>query len=101
MVPPPLRAGTRGGGLLSIGRGIARDAFATFNNSKFKPYNSFKLNCVGQTHLKGFWESLYNNVLALLVALRTLRPCAQHKIFFEGGGGLTSDARCPPHPPPK
>ena len=39
---PPLRGGTT-----SIGGGMARDAFGTFNNSKFKPYNSFKVNCVG------------------------------------------------------
>ena len=26
---------------------MARDAFATSNNSKFKPYNSFKVSCVG------------------------------------------------------
>ena len=79
---PPLRGGTRGGGLLSIGGGMARDAFATFNNSKFEPYNSFKVNCVGYNQFKGLWESLYNRDLALLVALWTSRPCAQREIFF-------------------
>ena len=83
---PPLRGGTRGGGLLSIGGGMARDAFATFNNSKFEPYNSFKVNCVGYNQFKGLWESLYNRDLALLVALWTSRPCAQRGNFFEGGG---------------
>ena len=45
--PPPPKGGTRGGGQQSIGGGMARDKFATFNNSKLKPYNSFKVNCVG------------------------------------------------------
>ena len=98
---------------------MARDAFATFNNSKFEPYNSFKVNCVGYNQFKGLWESLYNRDLALLVALWTSRPCAQREKFFEGGGlghrwggtsrggqvqqggGLTSDARCPPPSPPQ
>ena len=44
---PPLRGGTRGGGQQSIGGGMAHDAFATFNNLKFKPYNTFKVKCVG------------------------------------------------------
>ena len=65
---------------------MARDAFATFNNSKFEPYNSFKVNCVGYNQFKGLWESLYNRDLALLMAIWTSRPCAQREIFFEGGG---------------
>ena len=63
-----------------------RDAFATFKTSKFKPYNSFKVNSVGYNQFKGLWESLYNIDLALLVALWTSRPCAQRDFFFEGVG---------------
>ena len=46
-------------------------AFATFHNSKFWPYNSFKAKCVGLNQYKVFVESLYNQDLALLVALWT------------------------------
>ena len=38
---PPLRGGTRGGGQQSVGGGMARDAFATFDNPRFKPSNRF------------------------------------------------------------
>ena len=33
---PPLRGGTRGGGQVSIGGGMARDALATFQYIKLK-----------------------------------------------------------------
>ena len=69
---PPLRGGTRGGGQQSIGGGMARDGFATFNNYKFKPYNTFKMNCVGYNQSKGLVESIYNRDLSLLVSIWTL-----------------------------
>ena len=53
---------------------MARDA--TFKNEKFKPFNTFKVNCVGQNQSKGLVESIYNRDLSLLVAILN-EPCQQ------------------------
>ena len=40
------------------GEGMALDTSETFDNSNFKPKNSFKVNCVGSNQSKGFKKSL-------------------------------------------
>ena len=44
--PKPISGGLEGGIAVHRG-GMARDRLVTFNNSKFKPYSSFKVKCVG------------------------------------------------------
>ena len=43
---PPLRGGTRGGGLWLIGGGMARDAFATLETLICKPNNRSMVSLV-------------------------------------------------------